>query len=396
MNDTNRNLIVRTPLFPLYSEVRLLLRVFEGLSKDSVWGMIRSLFDQTGTPQSNVDWSNPDEWIPDRLEGDHQILARRIWADSKGATNPRHVYGSYLFINSFELLKPDEHGIYRITTLGSDFLADKPPTVRLLDEAEGIPQLLGILAAHSPARRGDLLDEWSEFLIESSNYSTVSTFKDTLRRRLLNAVERGFISREGNTYTITDKGIQYAALPSSGAAQAPHHAVLSAIKAHNDEQVRMLRERLESMNPYRFEALIKDLLEAMDYENVSVTKQSGDRGVDVVADYQFGITQIKEVVQVKRHRGNIARPILDQLRGALPYHQAIRGTIITTGGFAKGCKEAALFPGAAPITLIDGDKLIELLLKHGVAVKKKPQTLIEIDESFFASVDPEAQIQDAQ
>jgi restriction system protein len=88
--------------------------------------------------------------------------------------------------------------------------------------------------------------------------------------------------------------------------------------------------------------------------------------------------------------------VLDQLRGALPYHGAIRGTIITTGGFAQGCKDAALFPGAAPITLIDGDKVIELLLKHGVGVKKKPQTLIEIDESYFASDDPETEITEEQ
>jgi restriction system protein len=146
------------------------------------------------------------------------------------------------------------------------------------------------------------------------------------------------------------------------------------------------------MNPYRFESLIKDLLEAMDYEDVVVTKQSGDKGIDVVASYQFGITQIKEVVQVKRQQGSITRPVLDQLRGALPYHQAIRGTIVTLGRFAKGCVEAALYPGAAPITLIDGDKLMELILKHNVGVKKRPLTLIDVDESYFAEIDPEADI----
>jgi restriction system protein len=145
-----------------------------------------------------------------------------------------------------------------------------------------------------------------------------------------------------------------------------------------------LRDRLGEMDPYLFESLVKDLLEAMDYEDVIVTKQSGDKGIDVIANYEFGITQIREVVQVKRQQGTITRPILDQLRGALPYHQAIRGTIITLGKFAQGCKDAALFPGAAPITLIDGDKLIELMLKHEVAIKKIPQALFEVDDSYFA------------
>lgn len=391
-----KHFIVRTPLFPLYSEVQLLTKILDGVSKNGVWGMIKALFDQAGTPQANVDWSQPNEWIDQRLEGAHKELAKKIWADSQGAVNPRHIYGSYLFINTYLLLAPDAEGTYQVTPEGNAFISNDPKVLRKLDEEEGLPQLLSILAAHSPAKRGDLLDEWSEFLLENSNYGTVSTFKDTLRRRLLNLVERGYVAREGNTYTITDNGIAYAAFAGPEEVQRPHLAVLGAIKNYNDAQTKELRERLEKMNPYRFEMLIKDLLEAMDYEDVVVTKQSGDKGVDVLASFQFGITQIKEVVQVKRHKGNITRPVLDQLRGALPYHAAIRGTIITTGGFAQGCKDAALFPGAAPITLIDGDKVIELLLKHGVGVKKKPQTLIEIDESYFAGDDPETQIQETQ
>lgn len=387
-----KHFIVRTPLFPLYSDVRLLVQILDGVSKDAAWGMIRAVFDQTGTPQSNVDWSQPDEWIDQRLQGANRELAKKIWANSSGTVNPRYIYGSYLFINTFSLLIPDAQGIYELSADGAGFLESDPTILRKLDVEEGLPQLLSILAAHSPAKRGDLLDEWSEFLLENSNYRTISTFKDTLRRRLLNLVGRGYVAREGNTYTITDKGIRYSAPVGPEEVQRPHLEVLGAIKNYNDTQTKELRERLGKMNPYRFESLIKDLLEAMDYEDVVVTRQSGDKGVDVVASFQFGITQIKEVVQVKRHKANITRPVLDQLRGALPYHGAIRGTIITTGGFAQGCKDAALFPGAAPITLIDGDRVIELLLKHSVGVKKKQQTIIEIDESYFESDDPETQI----
>jgi len=76
-----KRFIVRTPLFPLYSKVRLLVQILDGVSKDAVWGMIKALFDQTGTPQSNVDWSRPDEWIDQRLQGPNRELAKKIWAD---------------------------------------------------------------------------------------------------------------------------------------------------------------------------------------------------------------------------------------------------------------------------------------------------------------------------
>jgi restriction system protein len=376
--------VVRTPLFQNYSDVRMLVSALAGsTTKAELLEYLNAIWDQTGTPKDPVDWSNPDEWIPVRLQGKQRAVAERIWQGSGKKLNPRHIYGAYLFLNSYELLKPDASDVYQFTERGKNFVAQDSETLKVLDEAEGLRKLLSIVAAHSPARRGDLLEEWGEFLLAHSRFKTASTFKDTLRRRMLNLVERGYIDREGNTYTITDKGVAYAAAGPAAAAQRPNQNVLSAIKEYNDARTSELRERLGKMDPYKFESLIKDLLEAMDYEDVVVTKQSGDKGVDVVGQYQFGITQIKEVVQVKRHQGSITRPVLDQLRGALPYHQAIRGTIITLGRFAQGCKDAAIFPGAAPITLIDGDKLMELLLKHGVGVKKRQATLIEIDESTF-------------
>jgi len=377
--------VVHTPLFPTYSEVRGLMKLWADVySKAAVLALVNSVWDQTGTPQNPVDWSDPDTWIDERLSGESKKLAHQIWQGSAKTINPRHLYGSYLFINTFKLLIPDTNGIYRLSNIGEKFLKDEPAAVRKIDEAEGLPKLLAIVAAHSPAKRGDLITEWGDFLLAHSKYGTASTIKDTLRRRILNLVDRGFIARDGNTYTITAKGVAYASDSSAPETQRPHQQVLSSIKGYNDAQVAALRERLGKMHPYRFESLVKDLLEAMDYEDVVVTKQSGDKGIDVVANYEFGITQIREVVQVKRQQGSITRPILDQLRGALPYHHAIRGTIITLGKFAQGCKDAALFPGAAPITLIDGDKLIELMLKHEVGIKKRPQTLIEIDDSYFA------------
>ncbi len=91
-----------------------------------------------------------------------------------------------------------------------------------------------------------------------------------------------------------------------------------------------------------------------------------------------------KVVQVKRTDAKITRPKIDELRGALPYHKAIRGTIISLGGFARGAQEGALFVGAAPITLIDGKRLLDLCVKHQVGVKRRSVEIYEIDDAFFA------------
>ena len=127
----------------------------------------------------------------------------------------------------------------------------------------------------------------------------------------------------------------------------------------------------------------------MGYEDVEVTQPSNDKGVDVKAVAQFGITTINEVIQVKRHRANIQRPVLDMLRGSLHRFKAQKGTIITTGDYGKGAKDAAFEMGAAPITLINGDTLIDLLIQHEIGVKKKTVDYYEVDETPSRPKSPE-------
>ncbi len=380
---------VRTPIFPLYSEVRKLLPIFEGVPKALVTSMIQAIWEQTGTPQNPVDWTDPDKWIEERLSGEHAGLARRIWLESGRTVNPRHIYGAYLFINQFALAVPDPSGRYRISQEGDRFLAEDPEVVRRLDDLEGLLELLRILSTKDRARRADLIPEWGAFLEQYSRYGTSSTIKDTLRRRVLNLVERGLVARDGNTYWATPRGLEYAAATADVEADRKQET-MRVVSDFNARQRDTLRKRLGEMPPYHFEKLIRDLLEAMGYEDVTVTKESGDKGVDVVATVQFGITTITEVVQVKRHQGTIHRPTLDQLRGALPYHKAIRGTLITTGAFSKGCTEAALFPGAAPIGLIDGPKLLDLLMEHEIGIQKRTVPLYELDDSFFTTAEEPA------
>jgi restriction system protein len=372
------------------------MSILRDVPKKNVIRLMQSVRSQTGTPQAPVNWSDPDTWITERLEGEDAQLARRIWEESNHIVNPRYLDGSQFFINIHALMKPDEQGVYRLSERGQAFLDNDPNTIRQLDEVEGLIQILKILAAKTKAKRGDLLPEWSDFLGKYSKSGAPSVAKDTLYRRLVNLIERGFVSREGSFYTITPAGLEYIAGEGGGPKPADDipkpPSVFQAINSYNLAQRELLRQQLTTMNPYRFEHLIRNLLEAMGYEDVEVTQASGDKGVDVVAKVEFGITTITEVVQVKRHQSNIGRPVLDQLRGSLPYHDAIRGTLITVGGFSHGCKEAALFRGAAPIGLIDGEKLLDLLIEHEIGIRKRPAQLFEVDETFFTDREDDAEL----
>ncbi len=142
----------------------------------------------------------------------------------------------------------------------------------------------------------------------------------------------------------------------------------------------LLHTHLLEMDPFKFEQLVKLLLEEMGYENVATTSPTNDKGVDVVGTIELGISAVREVIQIKRHRGTIGRPVLDQLRGSLYRFNAVRGTVITTGRFSKGAEDAAFERGAPPITLIDGERLLDLLFDYQIGVNKK-----QVDYYEFAS-----------
>jgi restriction system protein len=229
-------------------------------------------------------------------------------------------------------------------------------------------------------------------VIAHSNARQESVVKHFLYNRLQNLLDRKLIERDGQKYRLPRRGEDYlgsvaSGLPESGRSRTQE--LLGTVESFNRSQRDMLRERLENMDPFAFERLICDLLTEMGYEDVEVTQPSNDKGVDVKAVAQFGITTINEVIQVKRHRANIQRPVLDMLRGSLHRFKAQKGTIITTGDYGKGAKDAAFEMGAAPITLINGDTLIDLLIQHEIGVKKKTLDYYELDESAFQQEAPD-------
>jgi restriction system protein len=232
--------------------------------------------------------------------------------------------------------------------------------------------------------------EWSP---SGTDYRLEGGYPDTLSRRLLNLVDRELVSRQGTTYAITESGLSYLkGLANDEASDSSEQQEIWTLAKKHQEGIRAkIQKLLDSMHPYAFEHLVSQLLEAMDYQNVVVTAPSGDKGVDVVADIELGITSVREVVQVKRHRGRIQRKDLDALRGSLHRFDAVRGTIITTSDFARGTTDAAFERGAAPITLINGERLIDLMVRHEVGVRKKVIEVLELDPDAFTMAEGDAE-----
>ena len=382
---------VRVPHFPIYAEVAAVLPVWAGHTKGDVTGLRRAVQQLTGSPQNPLDWTNPDAWIPERLKQPEQGLAAAMWAVG---VNPRYMTGHWLLASHYGLLIEHEDGKLTVTPEGHSFIKEpESDVVRNLDEAEGLAKLLAIVASVGPASSATFREPWSEYLERVSRIRSDSYLRAALWQRLRNLQARALVERAGNTYSVTAAGLDWlkaVGIQHDATGSKEEQGIWELARAQKEQVRDGLKALLAEMDPYAFERLIRDLLEVMGYDDAAVTSPSNDKGVDVVASIQVGITSVKEVVQVKRHKNNIQRPVLDALRGSLHRFQAMRGTIITTGGFSKGTVRAAFEPGAAPITLINGDKLADLLMEHGIGVRRKEVVVWELDPAAFDDDETEA------
>jgi restriction system protein len=342
--------------------------------------------DQRGNPQGQRDWTDPDIWIAERLDGDQRMFALRIWRESNQELNPRYLRGPWYMTTKHDLLIEGDEGILQVTERGKRFLEHPEGLiVAEIDSYEGILTILQIVAEKGPGKRSDLLPGFVTFCQAHTSYNSETVMKMALYDRLVNLIARGYVLRRSQAYEVTDAGLayleRYAQLLPGRKAGDKHSNLHRLMKSINEEAREQLAAYLLQMDPFKFEELIKFLLEEMGYTDVETTSPTHDKGVDVTANIDLGISSVREVIQVKRYRGNINRTVLDQLRGSLHRFDAVRGTIITTGGFSRGTMNAAFERGAAPITLIDAEKLLDLLIEYEIGVTKNRAEYIDFDAS---------------
>jgi hypothetical protein len=152
--------------------------------------------------------------------------------------------------------------------------------------------------------------------------------------------------------------------PATGDVQL---ALDEAIKRAKHQISLSLREFISTMDPIGFEWLVRALLLKLGYTDVSVTKPSGDGGVDLRATLVGGgIARIRTCIQVKRQQ-SVGAPVVQNIRGSLSAHEA--GLLVISGQFTPGAVAEANDPHKVPITLINGAQLLELLLRHEVGVE---------------------------
>lgn len=161
------------------------------------------------------------------------------------------------------------------------------------------------------------------------------------------------------------------------------------VARHNQKIKEALRKHLHEIDPKEFEYLIAALLDRIGFENVDVVGGSGDGGIDLVGDLTVGgVTNVKTVIQAKRYKNPIGVKVIRELRGSAELTK--RGLIITTSDFTKEAAIEAEQANKMPISLVNGERLVELLIQHEVGVKKTSVDILSIDKEYLENLETDA------
>ena len=149
-----------------------------------------------------------------------------------------------------------------------------------------------------------------------------------------------------------------------------------------------LLDRLRNSHPDFFEQAVVDLLLKMGYGGAAQRGRriggSNDEGIDGLIDQDaLGLDQV--YIQAKRYKegNNVGREPIQAFVGALHGFGASRGVFLTASAFTSGAVEYAQRVQSR-IILIDGAKLVELMIAYRVGVQEKQKfSAVEVDEDYF-------------
>jgi restriction system protein len=163
---------------------------------------------------------------------------------------------------------------------------------------------------------------------------------------------------------------------------SPQDLIDSGFSSIETEVKTELLEKLKEIDPYYFEKVILILLKKMGYGDFIETSKSGDGGIDgIINEDKLGLEKI--YTQAKRYNENKVREKdIRNFIGAMS-GDTRKGVFITTSSFDDSAIKKAR-EAHHSIILIDGTKLVDLMLQFNVGVQiKTVYEVKELDNDFF-------------
>jgi restriction system protein len=169
---------------------------------------------------------------------------------------------------------------------------------------------------------------------------------------------------------------------------SPEERIDVALAELRESVARDLLDNIGRSDPEFFEHLVLELLHAMGYgtdrSDLQRVGGSGDGGIDgIISLDRLGLEKV--YVQAKRWKNSVGSPEIQGFMGALQLQGASKGVFITTSTFTKDARGASE-KARGSIVLVDGQRLANLMIDHGVGVSHKAIRVPKVDNDYFDEV----------
>lgn len=167
--------------------------------------------------------------------------------------------------------------------------------------------------------------------------------------------------------------------------QSPREQIEDALALIRGSVARDILDNIAKQSPTEFEDLVLDVLHALGYgmtrEALQRVGRSGDGGIDgIVSLDRLGLQKV--YVQAKKWQGQVGAPQVQGFMGALQLQGADKGVLITCGSISGPAYDAAR-QARGSVVLIDGARLAELMIEHGVGVANDTLRIPKVDTDYF-------------
>ena len=118
-----------------------------------------------------------------------------------------------------------------------------------------------------------------------------------------------------------------------------------------DPKVDKVMAIVDTMDGHDFEQFCAEVLQRCNYQNIHVTRDSGDQGVDIIA-IKYGV---RYAFQCKRYSSKLGNKPVQEVHTGKQFYSCQTGVVITNNYFTRGAEDAARRVG---VQLWDRDTLI--------------------------------------
>jgi len=170
--------------------------------------------------------------------------------------------------------------------------------------------------------------------------------------------------------------------------RTPEELLESSYQTLKEKLADELLERVKACSPHFFERLVVELLVAMGYggslaDAGQAVGRTGDGGIDgIIKEDKLGLDVV--CIQAKRWEKTVGRPEVQAFAGSMEGFRARKGVLMTTASFSKEAHDY-VSRIERKIVLIDGIRLAELMMDHGIGVETAHTfTIKKVDLDYFA------------